>query len=215
MSGIHLGVTHGHPPADALRPGRRAESWLERQPAGPKLAVMLAFVLGTAVFPVSWIWWHVTVAGVLVVAMVAGRVNAAKVLLRLVWFAPFVVGAALAASWQGGAGPGWRTVALRGGLCLATAVVFGAVTPLAALPGVLRRAGVPALLVSTLALMQRYLFVLADEAQRMQRARASRTLVAPRRLAWALPGEVVGRMFVRASERAERIYLAMCARGWR
>ncbi|HLP07232.1 MAG TPA: energy-coupling factor transporter transmembrane component T [Opitutaceae bacterium] len=215
MSGIHLGATHGHPHADNLRHERRAESWLERQPAGLKLAVMLTLVLGTAVLPVSWIWWHGAVAGVLVAAMVAGRVNVAKVFLRLVWFAPFVAGAALAASWHGGAGPGWRPVALRGGLCLATAVVFGAVTPLAALPGVLRRAGVPALLVSTLTLMQRYLFVLADEAQRMQRARASRTLVAPRRFAWALPGEVVGRMFVRASERAERIYLAMCARGWR
>jgi energy-coupling factor transporter transmembrane protein EcfT len=30
-----------------------------------------------------------------------------------------------------------------------------------------------------------------------------------------MPAEVIGRLFVRASERAERIYLAMCARGWK
>jgi cobalt/nickel transport system permease protein len=215
MSGIHLGTAHSHSYADALRDGSRAESWLQRQPDGPKFAVMLVLVVGTAVLPVTWIWWHAAVAGVLLLAAVIGRVHWAKLLWRLLWFAPFVAGAALAAAWHGGAGPGWRAVALRGGLCLATVVVFGAVTPLAALPGVLRRAGVPTLLVTTLALMQRYLFVLADEAQRMQRARASRTLVRPRQLAWAMPGEVVGRMFVRASERAERIYLAMCARGWR
>ena len=130
-------------------------------------------------------------------------------------FSPFVAGAALAASWHGDTGPGWRAIALRGGLCLSTVVVFGAITPFAALPGVLRRAGAPRLLVTTLALMHRYLFVLSDEAQRMQRARASRTLVKPPRFAWAMPAEVVGRLFVRASERAERIYLAMCARGWR
>ena len=215
MSGIHLGAGPGHPHADDLRRRARVESWLERQPAGPKFAAMLVLVLGTAVLPVAWWWWHAAVAGVLLLALAAGRVSVVKLLVRLLWFAPFVAGAAFAASRSGGAGPGWGAVALRGGLCLATAVVFGAVPPLAALPAVLRRAGMPVLLVSTLALMQRYLFVLADEAQRMQRARASRTLAAPRRFAWAMPGEVVGRLFVRASERAERIYLAMCARGWR
>jgi len=74
---------------------------------------------------------------------------------------------------------------------------------------------VPALLVTTMALMHRYLFVLVDESDRMRRARASRTLVRRRGLGWGMPAEVIGRLFVRASERAERIYLAMCARGWK
>ena len=215
MSGIHFGAEHAHPHAAELRAGPRAEGPLQRLSAGPKFAVMLALVLGTAVLPVSWIWWHGAVVAVLLAAIVFGRVSVVKLLWRLVGFAPFVAFAAVAAAWHGGAGPGWRAVALRGGVCLATVVVFGAVTPFAALPGVLKRAGVPTLLVTTLALMHRYLFVLADEAQRMQRARASRTLQRPRRLAWAMPADVVGRLFVRASERAERIYLAMCARGWR
>ena len=195
--------------------GPRASGPLQRWPAGPKLAAMLVLVAGTAVLPVTWLWWHGAVGTLLVAAILVGRVPVPRVLWRLAWFAPFVAGAALAAAWHGELGPGWRAVALRGGLCLATVVVFGAVTPFAALPGVLRRAGVPALLVSTLALMHRYLFVLADEAQRMQRARASRLLVRRSPWAWGWPAEVVGRLFVRASERAERIYLAMCARGWR
>ena len=211
MSGIHLGASHAHLHAEEPR----VESALARWPAGPKLAAMLVLVLGTATLPVTWIWWHLAVAAVLIVAVVAGRVRVSRVLVRLACFAPFVAGAAVAAAWHGEAGTGWRAVALRGGLCLATVIVFGAVTPFAALPGVLKRAGVPTLLVTTLTLMHRYLFVLKDEAQRMQRARASRTLVRPRRFAWAMPAEVVGRLFVRASERAERIYLAMCARGWR
>ena len=215
MSGIHFGEFHAHPDADARRAGARPPGPLQRWPAGPKLAVMLVLVAGTAILPATWLWWHATVVALLLVAIAVGRVPVAKVLGRLAWFAPFVAGAALAAAWHGELGPGWRVVALRGGLCLATVVVFGAVTPFAALPGVLQRAGVPTLLVSTLALMHRYLFVLSDEAQRMQRARASRTLVRPRRFAWALPADVVGRLFVRASERAERIYLAMCAREWR
>jgi len=211
MSGIHIGASHAHLHAEEPR----TENVLARWPAGPKFGVMLFLVVGTAALPVTWIWWHTAVAVLLLAAVVAGRVPVGRLLVRLTCFAPFVAGAALAAAWHGETGPGWRAVALRGGLCLATVIVFGAVTPFAALPGVLKRAGVPTLLVTTLALMHRYLFVLKDEAQRMQRARASRTLVRPRRLEWALPAEVVGRLFVRASERAERVYLAMCARGWR
>ena len=213
MSGIHFGASPAHPHATAAGP--RADGLLQRLPAGPKFAALLVLVIGTAVLPVTWIWWHGAVAALLVVAIAVGRVPVRPLLWRLVCFAPFVAGAAVAAAWHGSAGPGWRAVALRGGLCLSTVVVFGAVTPFAALPGLMKRAGVPALLVTTLALMHRYLFVLSDEAQRMQRARASRTLVRPGRFAWMLPAEVVGRLFVRASERAERIYLAMCARGWR
>lgn len=215
MSGIHVGDSPAHTHAATLRAGPRRAGPLQRLPAGPKFAAMLVLVAGTAVVPVTWIWWHTVVAILLVVAIALGRVSVAKLLWRLVGFAPFVAGAAVAAAWHGGAGPGWQAVALRGGLCLSTVIVFGAVTPFAALPGVLQRAGVPTLLVTTLALMHRYLFVLSDEAQRMQRARASRTLVRTRRWAWAMPADVVGRLFVRASERAERIYLAMCARGWR
>ncbi len=68
---------------------------------------------------------------------------------------------------------------------------------------------------TTLALMYRYLFVLMDEAERMQRARASRTFTKPGLRSWKTLGTVVGQLFVRSSERAERIYSAMCARGWK
>jgi energy-coupling factor transporter transmembrane protein EcfT len=49
----------------------------------------------------------------------------------------------------------------------------------------------------------------------MRRARASRTFTLRRRFQWHTLATVVGQLFVRASERAERIYDAMCARGWK
>ena len=60
-----------------------------------------------------------------------------------------------------------------------------------------------------------YLFVLADESERMRRARASRTFTRGRRARWQGLVTLVAVLFVRASERAERIYAAMCARGWK
>jgi energy-coupling factor transporter transmembrane protein EcfT len=49
----------------------------------------------------------------------------------------------------------------------------------------------------------------------MRRARNSRTFHRGRRLRWQTLATVVGQLFVRSSERAERIYDAMCARGWK
>jgi len=79
----------------------------------------------------------------------------------------------------------------------------------------LRRLRLPTVMLTTLALMYRYLPVLAEESARMQRARASRTFSRRRRLAWQNITTVIGQLFVRSAERAERIYLAMCARGWK
>ena len=77
--------------------------------------------------------------------------------------------------------------------------------------GSLRRA----LLITTLALMYRYLFVLFDEADRMKRARASRTFSKSGLRSWNVLSGIIGQLFIRSSERAERIYSAMCARGWK
>ena len=79
----------------------------------------------------------------------------------------------------------------------------------------LKAARVPALLVTTLSLMYRYMFVLLDEGQRMRRARLSRTFTGRRARSWRARASVLGQLFIRSSERAERIYGAMCARGWR
>jgi cobalt/nickel transport system permease protein len=65
------------------------------------------------------------------------------------------------------------------------------------------------------ALMYRYIFVLIDETQRMRRARLSRTFEKRRAPSWRSASAVIGQLFVRSTERAERIFAAMSARGWR
>jgi len=57
--------------------------------------------------------------------------------------------------------------------------------------------------------------VLLDEGQRMRRARLSRTFTRRQNRSWRMRAAIVGQLFIRSSERAERIYGAMCARGWR
>ena len=72
----------------------------------------------------------------------------------------------------------------------------------------------PAVLVSTLQFMHRYLHVLTDELDRMLKARRSRTFRRTGRLDWGLLTGCIGILFLRAFERGERVHAAMLARGW-
>jgi cobalt/nickel transport system permease protein len=95
-----------------------------------------------------------------------------------------------------------------------TLLLLSNTTPFSDLLDVLKRARVPSLMVTTIALMYRYLFVLKDEAARMQAARSSRTFTRRRGHAWTTFANLIGQLFVRSGLRAERIYSAMSARGW-
>lgn len=84
----------------------------------------------------------------------------------------------------------------------------------------LRALRVPRPLVSIIAFMYRYLFVLADEALRLRRAREARSAAGATGggggLLWRgrVAGGLVGNLALRAFERSERIYNAMLARGY-
>jgi cobalt/nickel transport system permease protein len=104
---------------------------------------------------------------------------------------------------------------IKSNLCILTLLMLTWTTPFYDILQELRRLHLPAVMLTTLMLMYRYLPVLLEESRRMQRARASRTFTRRRRLVWQNLSTIIGRLFVRSADRAERIYLAMCARGWR
>jgi cobalt/nickel transport system permease protein len=78
---------------------------------------------------------------------------------------------------------------------------------------------VPAVLVAIISFMYRYIFVLVEEAIRLQRARDSRSAViegkGPSLLFQAqTTGRMIGSLLVRGFARSERVYQAMVARGY-
>lgn len=110
---------------------------------------------------------------------------------------------------------GWFSlvsILLRAMLAAAAAIVLVAVTGFPAICGALERLGMPKALAVQLLLLYRYLTVLGEEAVRMATARAARG--GGRKLTLALYGVLLGRLLLRTWDRAERIYLAMCARGF-
>ncbi|HON00564.1 MAG TPA: cobalt ECF transporter T component CbiQ [Acidobacteriota bacterium] len=135
-----------------------------------------------------------------------------------VWFV--VPGVDLPVTVQGG----WKylEIAWKVYLCwTVAAVVFQSRRPEEILQG-LAALRVPAALVGILAVMLRYLEVLVGEGRRTLRAKTARTGRARlgfRRLsrdAWLFRvyGALVGNLFLRALARAQRVHLAMLARGY-
>ncbi|MBW4522284.1 MAG: cobalt ECF transporter T component CbiQ [Scytolyngbya sp. HA4215-MV1] len=72
----------------------------------------------------------------------------------------------------------------------------------------------PPLLVAILASMYRYISVLVDEAGAMQRAAASRNLLANPRWQRLVVGNTIGALFIRTLDRGERVHQAMLSRGF-
>jgi len=207
-----MGGHHSHPHfhGDGHEHGPLAH-W----PAGGKLAGALLLVLTVVLLPRTQLAALLVVAGILTGLLVFSRISILFLLKRLLLLEPLVLGVAGLMWFQPGGGKIVAVVMLKANLCLLTTILLSHTTPFTELLRVLQCLRVPWLFITTLTLMHRYLFVLADEAERMRRARASRTFTRGRRFQWQTLASVVGQLFVRASERAERIYNAMCARGWK
>jgi cobalt/nickel transport system permease protein len=115
------------------------------------------------------------------------------------------------------------SVALKSWISVQAAIVLASSTPFPDLMMAMRAVGVPRLLVAIFGLMWRYLFVLADEALRLLRARAARSGQADQpglknggSVTWRarIAGGMAGNLFLRGFERSDRIYMAMVARGY-
>jgi cobalt/nickel transport system permease protein len=121
-------------------------------------------------------------------------------------------------------GPGLQlatTVIAKSWLSVQVALLLTYTTPFHDMLDAMRELHVPRIFVAIIGFMYRYLAVLGDEAQRLIRARASRSAEPEDgrgggSIAWRarVTGSMVGSLFLRTYERSERIYEAMQARGF-
>ena len=193
----------------------RLQSPIHRLPAELKCGIALLVILGMLALPLQ-IWWAflLSVALLVVVVLVSG-VPVPFILRRLLFLEPFVLGVSLLSLLRPDGGWIFLTLIVKSTISLLTMIVLSNTTPFAGILAVLRRLRGPGILLTVLALMYRYLFVLIDEAERMGRARASRTFTPSRGRWWRNGTTVLSQLFIRSSERADRIYAAMLARGWK
>jgi cobalt/nickel transport system permease protein len=128
------------------------------------------------------------------------------------WFdrAPMLslAGVAISGGWVS-----FAAIVLRFALCVSAGVVLVAGSGMVALCEALARLGLPRVFTVQLLFLYRYLFVLADEALRMTTARQLRAGDRTR-LAFSVYASLLVQLLLRAFERAQRIHLAMLARGF-
>jgi cobalt/nickel transport system permease protein len=100
-------------------------------------------------------------------------------------------------------------------LCLQIILIASSVSGPFALVEGMGRLGCPARLVAVLRLCLRYMELLTEELSRLQRARQSRGGRAEPSLAFRarVTGQLVGTLFLRSLDRAERVEVAMRSRG--
>ncbi|MGD8621015.1 MAG: cobalt ECF transporter T component CbiQ, partial [Anaerolineales bacterium] len=218
---------------DVYRP---RDAWVHQLDPRVKILVAILFILTAVTLPEgAWIAYALLLLIIVVLASLA-RLGVGFTIKRSLIALPFVLAALPLPFLTPGeilfTIPilGWGvttagtlrffTILVRTWIAVQAGVLLSATTKVSDILWGLGRLGVPRIIVATVGFMVRYLFVLADEALRMIRARISRSP----RLAGARPpgfvwqgrtvGMMVGSLFLRSLERSERVYAAMVSRGY-
>lgn len=111
---------------------------------------------------------------------------------------------------------GWisfLSIVVRSVLTVGAAMILVGVTGFTAICQALERMGLPRVFTVQLLFLYRYIFVLAEEGQRSAMARQLRSF-GKKGLGLASYSSLVGHLLLRTWQRAERIHMAMIARGF-
>jgi cobalt/nickel transport system permease protein len=111
---------------------------------------------------------------------------------------------------------GWisfASIILKFSLTISAAILLIATTSFPGVCHALRQLGFPSIFTSQLLFLYRYLFVLMEEAMRITRARDMRTF-GTRGTGIRIFVRLIGILFLRTVDRAEKIYYAMLSRGF-
>ncbi|MBI4725843.1 cobalt ECF transporter T component CbiQ [candidate division TA06 bacterium] len=155
----------------------------------------------------------------------AAKIPAGPLLKRLLYIEPMIVGIGLlnplfdhgTTTVLGYAvSSGWLifiSIVLKGSLAVASALLLIATTGMNGIALSLRKMKVPKIFVLQLMLTYRYISVLSEEAARTMQAYALRAFN-PKGLKREVWGPLLGQILLRTIDRAQRVYDAMCLRGF-
>jgi len=198
-----------------------------------KLVVTLLFVLLVVLTPDGWFVSFGIYAALLAAVMTASRLPASYIAVRSLTIIPFALAVSIFVPFttpgpvirEFTAGPFYITVTTTGlvrfaSLGLRALISFFATIMLVAstrfgdLMGAAGKLGLPSKIVEVMSFMYRYLFIIIDEAAHMVLARDLRSFRGTKMSILTASGGIVGALFVRSFEHADRLYNAMLLRGY-
>ena len=193
----------------------RGQSALHRRDARAKLGALLVFLIAVSTTPSGAQKSFGLYALVLVTTILAARLPFRGVRGRGALVLPFSAAFA-AVIWFAGEPERALALAEKSFLSGIAALVMVATTPITQLLRALESLGVPRPLILVVQFLYRYLFVISEQAQHMLLAARSREgLGNVRRSRFQAAAGALGVLFARSWERADGIYRAMLARGFR
>jgi cobalt/nickel transport system permease protein len=187
----------------------QASSVLHARDPRAKLAVLLIFLIAVSTTAPAAQLVFAGYAALLLAAAVVSRLPVGGLIVRAALVLPFSATFALLTWW---AGDGLRALSLAEKSYLSgfAAVLLVATTPLPSWTAALDRWRCPRPLILVIQFLYRYLFVIAEQALRMRLAAQCRGGIR-----FQAAGGAIGVLFARSWERADGVYQAMLARGFR
>lgn len=190
---------------------------VHRLDARVKLPVMIAGVFIAALTP-AFSWLNIILlASIFIFMLIVSKVPLLTVFKRVALVLPVIIVLSLSYSMTA---PSHRFelfffYMIRAAVCLLSIIILVTTTRFDNLLLAMRYFKLPGLLTSMLSFFYRYIFVLQDELERMQRARSARLVKADRKTKLKAYYTIAGMLLLRSYERTERIYRSMIARGYR
>lgn len=108
----------------------------------------------------------------------------------------------------------FRGIVIKSYLAILVLVLLSSTTPFPSLLQGLQRLKLSKVFILLLSFMYRYIFLLVDEAMRLTRGKRAREFGAGRWRQIKTTASLIGILFIRTFERGERVYSAMCSRGF-
>jgi cobalt/nickel transport system permease protein len=193
----------------------RLNSPIHNFPSYVKLLFSLGLIFIVVIVPIQYRWIFCAFFIILILVSFMSKIPWRFIGGRLLFLEPFALGIAVMSLFQHNGFVIFLSILIKSTLCLFTMILLSNTTPFSEILSLFRKIGVPTLLITVLALTYRYFFVLIDEAARLRRARNSRMFVIHRSRIWLSLTSLLGQLFIRSTERSERIYTAMISRGWK
>jgi len=198
-----------------------------------KIIALLGAVILIVLTPARAAASFAAYALVLLLILLLARIPLSFVVKRVLWAMPFIllVAASIPFIKEGRVAgsldfAGWKLRITNEGLLLFFAVlvksslsvvclaVLSSTTRFDSMLRGLELLSFPRLFLMVLSFMYRYIFLIYDDLLRMRRAKRSRGFGCGGFFNFKVMAGMLGLLFIRGYERAERVYLAMCSRGF-
>ncbi|PIE91409.1 MAG: hypothetical protein CR997_01065 [Acidobacteria bacterium] len=194
----------------------RLDSPIHRLPAAFKLFFAISAILFWTVMPFGFLYQAAVVQTVFFILLgMISRVPFFFILRRLGMVAPFLLVIVLVNGFSGNLNrDSMIMMTLRVSFSMLTLIFLVATTRFTCILKVLQQWKVPKLFLIVLAFMYRYSFILVDELEKMLRVVQLRRGTQRSLGLWKIYSNVLGLIFIKSYDRAERVHHAMVMRGF-